>query len=79
MDSKTIYMVCEHVDLGYHVVSAFYSREKANEFCTKLQANYEKNMINRLINHCGYDLDAARSTVRSPLQYFIEETELGDE
>lgn len=74
---KTIYMVCEYVDLGYNVECAYTSEKKAEQACADLNKRYIESHINALVKNCGYTVEQARDCAIDT--YFVQELDLDDE
>lgn len=74
MNNSKIYLICEEVDLGYHVKHAFLDKEIANTKCNDLNKIYINDTISCLMKHCNYSLDAATSYARP--MYFVEEHDI---
>jgi hypothetical protein len=68
-----IYLLCEHVDLGYQVKKVYIDIDKANNSCNDMNNSYMLKEVNALIEYCNYTEEVARKYVR-PV-YFIEEHE----
>lgn len=74
---KTIYMVCENVDLGFHVEGAYTSEEKAEQVCAELNKRHIDLHVNALVKNCGYTVEQARDCATD--LYFVQGVELNDE
>jgi hypothetical protein len=71
-----IYLVCENVDLGYHVVKAFKEESAAINHAKYLDEQYRKDKIVALIKS-GYYKESAESYVEYMREeFYVEETEL---
>jgi hypothetical protein len=71
-----IYLVCENVDLGYHVVKAFKEESAAINHAKYLDEQYRKDKIVALIKS-GYYKESAESYVRSiDDRFYVEDTTL---
>jgi hypothetical protein len=69
-----VFLICEDVDLGYLVHSAYTSYSKAMQECAKLNADFANDKIKNLIKGCNYSFEEAKKYVeQSPEQFFIEE------
>jgi len=58
-----IYLACQDIDLGYHVISAHSSEHEAKEAVKVLNGNYHK-------------LIGAEHPIEGCEEFFVEETEL---
>ena len=70
-----VYMICETIDLGYHVVVVHANQDMANRACKALNDEYRRKMVKDLVDHCNYTQERAEAYVRGD-QYFIEEHEV---
>lgn len=70
-----VYLICENVDLGYHVVIGYLDNDQAKRACKAMNDDFRAKKINDLMQHCNYTFEAASDYARSD-QYFIEDTEL---
>lgn len=69
-----IYLVCEEIDLGYHVHEAYVDRERANAVCELKNRRRRESNVNSLIED-GYTREEAEACFK--LYYFsVEECEL---
>jgi hypothetical protein len=73
-----IYLVCENVDLGYHVVKAFKEKSAAINYAKYLDDRYRKDKLVSLIK-IGYTKESAESYVKNMREeFYVDETELNE-
>jgi hypothetical protein len=73
---KTIYLVCENVDLGYHVVKAYTEELAAIRHAKHLDTQHRKDKVFSLQKN-GYDRASAEvysECMRD--EFYVEATEL---
>jgi len=69
----TIYLLCENVDLGYHVRSAYVDEQFANSTCDTMNSIHRMKLIGDLQRGCGYNEEAAIEFVdNAGPNFFIE-------
>jgi hypothetical protein len=71
-----IYLVVENVDLGYHAVKGFVDRVAAEEVCQGMNTEYQRDMVEGLIQHCGYTLENAWAYAGKRTHYEVETVEV---
>ena len=74
-----IYLVCETIDLGYHVVKAFTCEEDALIECSRLNDDTLVQLSNRMYNSGQYTQEQIKSCLESPhnkYRFEMHETEL---
>lgn len=71
---QKIYLVCENVDLGYHVIEAYLNEERANEVVSALNKKYEEDKRKKLMSnpYIHYSLEADNP------EYYVDTCELKD-
>lgn len=73
---KTVYVVCEKIDLGVHPVVGFTSEEKANEH-EKMLTEKEKSRVKAsLISGLRYTEKQAEDFVKNTFPYEVWEVEI---
>ena len=73
---KIIYLVCENVDLGYHVVKAFTEQSAAISHAKQLDDQHRKDKVVALLK-AGYDQESAEVYAKNMREeFFVEEVEL---
>lgn len=72
-----MYLLCEHVDLGYHVITAFTDSKVAETTCEEMNAKYKAEKISSLIRDCRYTAEDAVNYYNylTPL-HFVEEVDV---
>jgi len=71
-----IYLICEEVDLGYHVLEAHTDFDLANERIDILNAAYEAESRQKLIAHPFYYCEKKLALHFSTKQYSLQRTDL---
>ena len=72
-----VFLICENVDLGYHVEAAYADEAVAESKCVELNAKFKVEKIKGLLSGCNYTLKQAEEYVRLfQAQYFVEEHEV---
>ncbi len=71
-----VFLICQEVDLGYHVVAVHSNRDKAQQVCDYMNENYKAKKIHDLVNHIGYTLEDATAYVSRTDQFFIEQHDM---
>lgn len=73
---KTIYLVCENVDLGYHVINAYTEEPAAISHAKQLDAQHRKDKVVALLK-AGYDLEPAEVYAKGMRdEFFVEAKQL---
>lgn len=68
-----IYLICDNVDLGYHVIKAMTDKDEAERFVKAENEKYNKSKIEDLKRGCGYSQEAAELFVlHSAPQFFVD-------
>ena len=67
---KTVALVCQNVDLGYHVEGAYANSGAAQAECDRLNVAWRAQLIQDLIRNCNYTEQQAREYTRVD-QYFV--------
>lgn len=72
-----VHIICQNIDLGYHIHSVYLSENLANEKCKELNQEYTLKKIQKLIDNCGDSREVAEKYVkeRGP-EYFVESYEV---
>lgn len=75
---KTIYLVCETVDLGYDVICAYDNKERAIDNAAELEKEYRIGQKAALMNSTlkYSEADADQWLADHGNQYFVELTDL---
>lgn len=68
-----VFLICENIDLGYHVVRAFSDQNNANNVCEEMNKLHLSKTIDGLITHCGYSEERAKEYANRSAQYYVEE------
>lgn len=73
---KTIYLVCENVDLGYQVVKAYTEEPAAISHAKQLDWHHRRDKVVALLK-AGYDLEPAETYAKNMREeFFVEATTL---
>lgn len=74
---SVIYILCEDIDLGYHVVCGYPDAERADSDCAARNKKHTEEMILALQRGCGYDEARAIAYVsQSRQRFFVEVIDL---
>ena len=72
----TIYLVNEVIDLGYNVVAAYTTKEKADAFCQKENDDYTVAKL-KVLKKVNYTEQGAKQWIEAVgLPYFVESIKL---
>lgn len=71
----TVYLICEIVDLGYHVISGYKSKERAESELKTLKETALDEKIKGLMA-IGYSRESAFNLVKNWPFYEIEEVDV---
>jgi hypothetical protein len=73
-----IYLVCENVDLGYHVVKAFKEESAAINHAKYLDDQHRKDKIANMLKY-GWTKEAVENHIRwMKEEFYVDETELNE-
>ena len=73
---KTIWVICETVDLGYHMVKGYYSYDKAKAEFDRMYAEAVDEKVKALMKHCDYTKEQADYWCASCTFYELESVEI---
>lgn len=72
-----IFLVCEDIDLGYHVICGYQDSERAEADCAQRNKKHAQELTLALQRGCGYDEDRAIAFIsQSRPRFFVEPLEL---
>jgi hypothetical protein len=71
-----IFLVCENVDLGYHVIHAYTDEQLALDRLEMLNTTARQKKIHGLMTGCGYTQERAEEYVGACEFYCIDTTVL---
>ena len=60
---KTVWVICEEVDLGYHMVKGFSSYDRAEAECSRMNEHENREVLARFVQG-GYDQEYAENWVK---------------
>ena len=66
-----VYLICSHVDLGYHVEAVHADQAVANKRCKEMNASARAKKIEDLMKYCNYTRENAEEMCAVE-QYFVE-------
>jgi hypothetical protein len=73
---KTVWVICETVDLGYHMVKGYSSYDKAKAEFDRMYAEAIDNKVNVLMEHCNYTKERADDWCAKHNFYELESLEI---
>lgn len=73
---NTVYVICEPVDLGYHMVAGFASHDRAKAELDRMVQQARKEKIIGLIKGCNYTQQKAEQYVQHTTFYELEMLEI---
>ena len=73
---KTVWVICETVDLGYHMIKAYDSYDKANAEFERMQAKAIVDKVTALMVHPAYTLESATKYATSEQYYELNSVEV---
>jgi hypothetical protein len=72
-----VFILCEEVDLGYHVICGYHDSERAEADCAQRNMRHAKELTTALQRGCGYDEAKAVTYVsQNRPRFFVEPLEL---
>jgi hypothetical protein len=76
---KAVWVICQTIDLGYHMVKGYASYDKAKAELERMHAEAVDDKVKALMTHCGYTKEQADDFCASHTFYILESLELSDE
>jgi hypothetical protein len=75
---KTVWLICQTVDLGYHVVKGYDSYDKAKAEFDRMCAVAVDEKVKELMTHCGYTKEQADDWCAGSTFYELDSVELSE-
>jgi hypothetical protein len=73
---KTVWVICETVDLGYHMVKGYDSYDKAKTEFDRMYAEAVAQKVEQLMRHCNYTKEQSEKWCESHSFYELESVEI---
>lgn len=73
---KTVWVICETVDLGYHMVKGYDSYDKAKAEFDRMHAKAVDEKVKALMKHVDYTKERADDWCASVTFYELESVEI---
>lgn len=70
---STVWVICETVDLGYHMVEGYASYDRAVVEYNRMVAEAKAEKIRDLIEYCGYTQHSAEYHAHSQSYYELQQ------
>lgn len=75
-DAKKVFLICEMIDLGYHVIKAKFSFEEAEKEVERLNQEDIKNAIKRFMAIGYSEENAMKQKLNQTARYHVEQVEV---
>jgi hypothetical protein len=69
----TVYLICEDIDLGYHVIGVYSDKTKAECQCAILNEDTKEKTIKHLVKCWGCTQELAEAEANDKVSFFIKE------
>jgi hypothetical protein len=73
---KTVWVICETIDLGYRMVKGYESYDKANAECQRMDDEAKAEKVKDLMKHCDYTKEQADSWCVGVCFYDLDSVEI---
>ena len=73
---KTLWVICETVDLGYHMVKGYESYDMANAEFQRMESEANAEKVKQLMKHCNYTKEQATDWCASLTFYELNSVEI---
>jgi hypothetical protein len=73
---KTVWVICQTVDLGYHMIKGYHSHDKAKAEFDRMRAEAITRQVAVLMKHGSYTKEQAEKWCESHSFYELESVEI---
>lgn len=73
---KTVWVICKNIDMGYHMVKGYDSREQAVAECERLQTQAINEKVKILVDNFDYTQEEALDLAMVACVYDVESLEI---